>query len=121
MFRAVDPFEGIASEGWDPLLLKLCGRKNLETSSNFIKERSAYHLPQHFPILRFRIAVLKAQLSATKARGWKELWRDRRDSANWYTFWAVLIIGGVGILLSFLQVVIGILQVVMAARPNKDS
>ncbi|KAI9755367.1 MAG: hypothetical protein M1835_000829 [Candelina submexicana] len=120
LFRTMDPFEDVASEGRDGLLLTLCGRKSMDTSA-FGKERSAYHLPQHFPILRFRLAVLRRQLSFTKARGWKELWRDRRDSANWYTFWAVLIIGGIGILLSFLQVTVGIVQVVMSTRPNKSS
>ncbi|KAI9719974.1 MAG: hypothetical protein M1812_003099 [Candelaria pacifica] len=120
LFRTMDPFEDVASEGRDDLLMRLCGRKSVDTSA-FGKERSAYHLPQHFPILRFKIAVLKAQLSVSKAKGWRELWRDRRDSTNWYTFWAVLIIGGVGILLSFLQVLVGITQIVITVRPRESS
>ena len=64
-------------------------------------------------MLRCRIAVLQQQLATSKPRGWKELWRDKRDSAQWVTFWAVIIIGGLGLLLSLLQVVVAILQITL--------
>lgn len=94
----------------DPLLPLLCGRKSVDILVQE-KERTVYRLSRDFPMLRFRLAVLKKQVAMSRPRGWKELWRDKRDSAQWVTFWAVIIIGGLGLLLSLLQVIVGILQV----------
>ncbi|MCJ1404907.1 hypothetical protein MMC11_008133 [Xylographa trunciseda] len=110
-------FEDIPSHAHDPLLPLLCGRKSTDLFGHG-KERSTYRVARDFPMLRFRIAVLKKQLAISKPRGWKELWRDKRDSAQWVTFWAVIIIGGLGLLLSLLQVIIGVLQVTI---PNNNS
>lgn len=104
-------FEDIPSEGHDPLLSILCGRKSVDFAAGE-GERDVYRLARHFPMLRFRIAVLKKHLTNSKPRGWKELWRDKRDSAQWVTFWAVIIIGGIGVFLSLCQVLLGVLQVV---------
>ena len=112
-FREVcksEAFEDIPSEAHDPLLSNLCGRKRIAPDAG-TRERDVYRLPRHFPMLRFRIAVLEKQLAMSKPRGWRELWRDKRDSAQWVTFWAVIIIGGIGVLLSLCQVMLGALQV----------
>ena len=103
-------FEDIPSEGHDRLLSDLCGRKTIESSAR-IGENVTYTPDVHFPKLKYRIAVLNQQLVTTKPRGWRELWRDKRDSVQWITFWAVIIIGGIGVLLSLCQVVLGVLQV----------
>ena len=112
-FRQVckpEAFEDIPPEGHDPLLSLLCGRKSIDFDTNR-DERDVYRLARHFPMLRFRIAVLEKHLASSKPRGWKELWRDKRDSAQWVTFWAVIIIGGIGVILSLCQTVLGVLQV----------
>ena len=105
-----EAFEDIPSEGHDALLLSLCGRKTIAPDAG-IGERDVYRLARHFPTLRFRIAVLKKQLALSRPRGWRELWRDKRDSAQWVTFRAVIIIGGIGVFLSLCQVMLGALQV----------
>ena len=105
-------FEDIPRQGQDPLLDHVCGRKSIDLSAQG-KERKTYRLARDFPMLRCRIAVLQQQLATSKPRGWKELWRDKRDSAQWVTFWAVIIIGGLGLLLSLLQVILAILQITL--------
>jgi hypothetical protein len=105
LFRSMDPFEGLPTEGHDSLLPLLCGRKSLDCSA-FAQEKEFYRPHRDFPILRSRIATLHQQMSKMKPRGWGELWRDKRDSAQWFTFWAVIIIGGSGILLSLIQVLL---------------
>ena len=105
-------FEDIPPEGQDPLLTILCGRKTIDFSAHG-KDRTLYRLARDFPMLRCRIAVLKKLLDTSKPRGWKELWRDKRDSAQWVTFWAVIVIGGAGLLLSFMQVVLALLQLTL--------
>ena len=112
LFRALTPFERVPKEGQDALLNELCGRKRCRDWAKR-PDREIYDLQHDFPILRSRIAALNYHLSARKPRTWKDLWRDKRDSAQWFTFWAVLIIGGFGLLFSFLQVVLQIAQLAL--------
>ena len=104
----------ILPEGRDPLLAQFCGRKSAATSV-LAKDKSVYRLDKDFPILHSRLAILAKQVDGAKPRGWKELWRDKRDSAQWVTFWAVIIIGSLGLLLALLQVIIGVLQVTQSS------
>jgi len=38
------------------------------------------------------------------------LWYDRRDILRFYTFWAVVVVGGLSVLLSFIQTVLTAIQ-----------
>ena len=87
----------------DLLLPQLCSGKISPLQAS---DRGFYRLSRDFPVLRSRIAILQCQMSNLKPRGWKEIWKDKRDSAQWLTFWAVIVIGGAGILLSVVQVVL---------------
>ena len=93
----------------DYLLTELCDSKTLALPK-LCKEREFYRLGRDFPILRYRIAVLQQQMTNLKPRGWREIWNDKRDLAQWYTFWAVIAFGGSGIVLSFIQAVLQALQ-----------
>lgn len=112
LFRKLEPFQSIHEKGRDEFLTMLCGRKHYPKLS-VVHERENYDLTRDFPILRSKLAILLRHISNTKPRGWKELWYDKRDSASWLTFWAVLIIGGLGTILALLQV---ILQAVSIAQ-----
>ena len=116
LFRNLKPFENLPEEGKDNSLLALCGEKSCRVA-NGLREQDVYVLAHNFPVLKSRIAVLVRHLSNKRARTWKELWNDKRDSASWFTFWAVLIIGGAGIVLAFLQVVLQIVQIGLQIRP----
>ena len=105
-------YEDVPRQGQDPLLARVCGRKSIDLLAHG-KERNTYRLARDFPMLRCRIAVLQQQLATSKPRGWKELWRDKRDSAHWVTFWAVIIIGGLGLLLTLMQVILAIVQITL--------
>jgi hypothetical protein len=107
LFQSMAVFKGESSE--DYLLTELCDSKTLALPT-LCKEREFYRLSRDFPILRSRIAVLQQQMTNLKPRGWREIWKDKRDSAQWYTFWAVIIFGGSGIVLSFIQAVLQALQ-----------
>lgn len=98
----------------DPLLPALCGSKTpCQGIYSGMVEKETYYLPRNFPVLRYRISVLQGHLSSTAPRTWLQLWRDNRDSANWLTFWAVIIFGAFGSLMAFLQVVLQFVQLVM--------
>ncbi|KAI9890356.1 MAG: hypothetical protein M1814_004266 [Vezdaea aestivalis] len=112
LFRKLDPFEGVPDEGRDDLLTQLCGQKLCPTDIE-VSERKVYKLARDLPIYRSRLVMLLNHLKSRKARSWRELWQDKRDSASWLTFWLVLIIGGTGLILAFFQVVLGVLQIVL--------
>jgi hypothetical protein len=114
-FRKLNPFQNIPLEGRDSFLVSLCSQKNCAKLDEAY-ERGTYSLKQDFPHLRSRLISLNIHLSKTKPRSWKEMWLDKRDSANWLTFWAVIIIGSLGIFLAFLQVLLQILQLVLQTR-----
>ena len=100
----------------DPTLLELCTRKECMPALKE-RERETYLLQRDFPILRGKLAVIHDFSSERRPKTWKQLWRDKRDSGQWYTFWAVFIVGGVGVLLAFVQVV---LQIIQIASPSKN-
>lgn len=119
LFRSTDPFvhcKGQNRPMRDSLLSNLCGMRSpnvplldLQQDWNMV-EKEKYYLPKDFPILRYRIVVLQRYLSASAPRTWLQLWRDNRNSANWMTFWAVIIFGVFGSLMALLQVIMQAVQ-----------
>ncbi|KAL9023727.1 MAG: hypothetical protein Q9196_007015 [Gyalolechia fulgens] len=112
LFRRCGPVAGLRGNVYDPMLSLLCGHKSFRLTRGSL-DKDSYDLKHDFPVMRSRISRLHKILSAKKPRSWRELWRDKRDSAGWYTFWTVLTFGAISILLSFFQVV---LQLVQLAR-----
>lgn len=115
LFRNLRPFDHVPPEGRDGLLSDLCGEKAIDASLG-IGERDNYELARDFPHLRTRLFRLSAYLDERKPRRWRELWLDNRDSASWLTFWAVILIGGIGLLLAFIQVVLQVAQIAISLR-----
>lgn len=110
-FRSMNPFADL-EDIRDPLLPLLSGVRSpgvVQVS----EQKEIYDLSQDFPILRSRIVTLHKHLSTEKPRGWYELWHDKRNSAHWLTFWAVIIFGGLGVFFAFMQSVLQLIQVAM--------
>lgn len=112
-FRKTAPFEDVPKDVEDALLARLCGKETCYSRGRKA-DRDIYELSEDFPILRSRIAALHSHLERTKPRTWTELWRDKRDSAQWLTFWAVICFGGLGLLFAFLQVVLQAAQLALS-------
>ena len=108
-FRSVFMDDQRVEKDRDELLLHLCTSKTFRDHS-ICQERELYRLSRDFPVLRQRIAVLQAHLMNLKPRGWREIWKDRRDSVQWYTFWAVIAFGGVSVFLGVLQTIFAAIQ-----------
>lgn len=98
----------------DGALASLCGRKTCDVF-NF-KERAVYDLQQDFPVLKSRLVTAMRHLASKRPRTWRELWQDKRDSGAWLTFWAVIIIGGIGLVLAFIQTVLSAVQVAVSVK-----
>jgi hypothetical protein len=110
LFRSLHPFEDLSHGCEDVNLSELCGKKQ-SSFATWLRETDCYVLSKDFPILQSKLAVLAHQFSSKRPRTWKELWSDRRDSASWFTFWIILIVGGIGIILAFTQVILQIVQI----------
>lgn len=54
-----------------------------------------------------RLLVLKTLLKPNGIRG---LWKDKRDSLQWYTFWAVVCLGCFGAIVAVLQLALSAVQ-----------
>ena len=47
-----------------------------------------------------RVRILDAYMKSKKPSTLRGLWRDRRDSLQWYTLWVVIIFGGLSLLIA---------------------
>jgi hypothetical protein len=79
VFWKVRPNE-VFGIGVDSLLSDLCGSKS--PISGIVRDRPSYALKATFPFLRRRIILLKSHLDERKPKSWREVWNDRRDSAQ---------------------------------------
>jgi len=82
---------------------------------NFLLESDTYSSRDDFPYFGPRLlAVQQFNLRQQPSRV-RDLWRDRRNPLQWYTFWAVLWVGGITVVLSILQLVAAAVQVYYSA------
>ena len=97
----------------DPLLDELCGFQDSiwasfrSALSNIIsppddRQVSTFTLPIMYP----RFLKIYRYIQRREVHGITALYRDRRDSYKWWTLWAVIWVGGLSLLFSFLQTVI---------------
>ncbi|KAL3952367.1 hypothetical protein ACCO45_012310 [Purpureocillium lilacinum] len=84
--------------------------------NNELQESDTYSAKHDFPVFGGKLLTLQSYNMRQQPRRVKDLWLDRRNPLQWYTFWAVLWVGGAGIVLAILQVVVGVAQLVYAAR-----
>lgn len=104
LYKRLRPFGDCSKREQDILLHELCSREHCDLTVD--EDRQSYDLSEDFPLYSNRFKVLHQLLMNTKARTWKQLWKDKRDSAAWLTFWLLLIFGGLGVILSFMQMVL---------------
>ena len=71
------------------------------------RPRPQYNVNKDFPLYGERLLTLRSLL---KPKGLRELWKDKRDSLQWYTFWAVVFLGITGVILGLLQFGLAIVQ-----------
>lgn len=63
-----------------------------------------------FPIYGGRLRALRAYMDAQQPKGLRALWRDRRNSNTYYTFWFVVIFGSLSVLLATCALAVSIAQ-----------
>jgi hypothetical protein len=67
-----------------------------------------------FPIFGTRLLALQNHNLRQQPNKVRDLWRDRRNPLQWYTFWAVIWVGGISIVLGALQLAVSAAQLYFA-------
>ncbi|OTA54815.1 hypothetical protein K449DRAFT_308912, partial [Hypoxylon sp. EC38] len=73
------------------------------TFENGLQEENSYSSQDDFPLFGQRLVKLQEFTLRQQPSKLGDLWRDKRNLLQWYTFWAVLIVGGASILIGLLQ------------------
>ncbi|KAB5571986.1 hypothetical protein GE09DRAFT_1268365 [Coniochaeta sp. 2T2.1] len=73
-------------------------------------EWDTYSASDDFPTFGPRLLALQRYNMRRQPSKMTDFWRDRRNPLQWYTFWAVVLVGGAGVVLALLQLVTGIIQ-----------
>lgn len=71
-----------------------------------LQESDTYSTHDDFPILGQRLLTLQRYSLRQRPSRMKDLWRDRRNPMQWYTFWPVIWVGGLSISIGFLQLLV---------------
>ena len=80
-----------------------------------LQEEDAYSAQDDFPMFGQRLAKLQEFNLRQQPSKLRDLWRDRRNPLQWYTFWAVLIVGSLSLLLTLLQLIVALAQLIVAS------
>ncbi|KAG9250321.1 uncharacterized protein F5Z01DRAFT_666467 [Emericellopsis atlantica] len=81
-----------------------------------LQELNTYSARDHFPIFGHMLLSLQRYNLRQQPSRLRDLWRDQRNPLQWYTFWAVIWVGGASLLLSFLQLSVGAAQLYYAIK-----
>lgn len=81
----------------------------------WLNESDTYSCREDFPHFGPRLLAVQQYNLRQRPSRVRDLWRDRRNPLQWYTFWAVLWVGAITILLSFLQLVSTVVQTYYSA------
>lgn len=75
-----------------------------------LQQSDVYSARDDFPRLGRRLIKLQQFNLRQRPSKLTDLWRDRRNPLQWYTFWAVVLVGGVANILAALQLLVSIIE-----------
>lgn len=92
------------------LLPKTLWPESCRSYDGKLLEQDVYSSTIDFPVLGERLAKIQAYNLRQKPNRIRDLWRDRRNPLQWYTFWAVIIFGGISLVLQIIATLLGVVQ-----------
>lgn len=98
------------SLGLDPLLQNLCCqpwyKQTLYEQIDAPRVKLVYTIQADFPYFGERLTELQDYVEQQSPGDFRTLWYDRRDILRFHTYWAVIFIGGLSIILSAAQLAV---------------
>lgn len=73
---------------------------------------------EHFKYWRDRLVILKQVFDESRPSTLSQWWNDRRNGAQWYTFWVAILVLLLTVLFGLVQSLEGALQVYKAYHPT---
>lgn len=67
-----------------------------------------------YPIFGDRMRELKSYMDKQRPKTFKQLLKDRRDTVGYWAFWAVIVVGGLSIILTLISIAFSSAQTVAA-------
>lgn len=109
----------------DPLLDALCMGRNVHVSLRLLywlttPVKESFDAASDFPILSSRLSRVQDYIDSIQPNRISSLWRDKRDILRWYTFWAVVILGGFNVLIATVQAALSAAQVKLALQTTQQ-
>ena len=92
----------------------------LRSLGGSLKELEVFDTSLDFPFLGHRLLEVQAFRLRQQPNRLRDLWRDRRNGLQWYTFWAVILIGGASLLVSLVRCALSAAQVYYAAKSQQQ-
>lgn len=116
----------------DPLLKVLCSEPKRSTeirslpsylwseqsrdAKDQLLEHDTYNSVVDFPMLGRRLLQLQELSLRQNPSRIRDLWRDRRNVVQWYTFWAVLIVAIMAFFAAVIQIALSIAQLIFTIK-----
>jgi hypothetical protein len=118
-FRPSKAFQGIPKSAQDPLLSLLC-KGDWPFPDWCHIPKNTYNTVRVFPHLRPKLDIIRHAIEAESPRNLLGLWKDKRNTLSWWTFWAVVVIGGLGLLLAAAQTAVSIAQLYVSEHQRSN-
>lgn len=80
-----------------------------------------YHSIEHFCYWKQRLQELKDAYDGHQPRNPMQVWRDDRQTVQWWTFWIATVVLILTILFGLIQCITGIIQAVMVLHPTNQN
>lgn len=106
----------------DPWLDDVCSSGEWDLpmhNSSMLQSKSIYNTSSDFVLLGPRLVRLKTYCDAQQSRKFWDFWRDRRNPFNFYTFWAVIVIGVLSLFFSVAQSALSAAQLRFAINQGR--
>ncbi|KAI0400852.1 hypothetical protein F4802DRAFT_583174 [Xylaria palmicola] len=108
-FNEDDAFGSTETGPRDELLQEICrGRWRFRSFQQ--RPKRVYNIRSDFPILGAKVLFISKQVRLQEPTSLAQLWRDKRNTLQWWTFWAVIVFGTIGTILAAIQTIIAGLQ-----------
>lgn len=119
IFDETKPFKDIPAARHDGMLRSVCCGPWGFTDFNHQPKR-VYNLKVDFPILGAKLQSLSEHVRLQEPRTLRQIWNDKRNTLQWWTFWAVIIFGAVATALGVAQTVLAALQTYYASMDSAN-
>ncbi|KAH6964950.1 hypothetical protein EDB82DRAFT_560873 [Fusarium venenatum] len=118
-FNEDEAFKNVSQTWRDSMLKKVCCEPWAFEGFDQQPKR-IYNLQSDFPLLGSKLRFLALEIQSQEPKSLRQLWKDKRNTLQWWTFWAVIMFGGVATLLSLIQTILAGLQLRDAVSKERE-